>query len=99
MASYEQLRSYFSRSKELQTAARSAAEYSIVQGFVLDVDPLWCLLYDVENGLADWSTDFALRTWWRILTRLPHPSFWTTSYALWPLIGIRATESVIYTKR
>ena len=77
MASYDQLRNYFNESDNLRAAARRAAEFSIVQGFVLDVDPVWCLLYDIEDGLADWPTDFALdrHEWRHILMHFPDPYY------------------------
>jgi len=57
MASYEQIRTYFERSEILPAVARAAASVPIVQGFTLDVDPLWSFLYDIENDLADWTIE------------------------------------------
>lgn len=63
MASYEDIRAYFRVSELLQNAARNAAKIAIVTGFTLDIDPLWCHLYDVENNLVDlaqaplWTSD------------------------------------------
>lgn len=38
----------------MQDAAGRAAHVPIVSGFTLDIDPLWSLLYDVQEGLIDW---------------------------------------------
>jgi len=63
MPTYEDIRSYFDGSEELQGVARSVANVPIVTGFMLDVDPLWSHLYDVENDLVEldqaplWTSD------------------------------------------
>jgi hypothetical protein len=57
MPTYEDLRTYFDQSEELQRAVRAVAEIQIVSGFVLDVDPLWSLLYDMENDLIDQQSE------------------------------------------
>lgn len=53
MPTYEDLRSYFDESKELQGIARAASEIPIVSGFTLSVDPFWSVLYDIEDGVVD----------------------------------------------
>jgi hypothetical protein len=58
MPTYEDLRTYFDQSEQLRQAVRSVAEIPIVSGFVLDVDPLWSLLYDIENDLVGWRSEF-----------------------------------------
>jgi len=52
MPSYEDLRTYFQQSADLLDVAKSASSVPIVSGFVLDVNPLWSFMYDVENNLA-----------------------------------------------
>src|ERR1700733_6321597 len=51
MPTYDDLRNYFQESGDLQAIARSASTVPIVSGFALDVNPLWSLLYDIENNL------------------------------------------------
>jgi hypothetical protein len=76
MANYDQIRAYFQQSEALQAAVRRAASVPLVQGFTLDVDPLWSLFYDIENGLADWPTEDGSRTReWRELFDHPHLLF------------------------
>ncbi|MDZ7927137.1 MAG: hypothetical protein U5L46_08675 [Agrobacterium sp.] len=51
MPTYEELRAYFDTSEAMTQLARAASEVPIVHGFTLDVDPLWMLLYDLEDGV------------------------------------------------
>lgn len=51
MPTYEDLRAYFDASEAMTQLARAASEIPIVHGFTLDVDPLWMLLYDIEDGV------------------------------------------------
>lgn len=56
MPTYDDLRNYFEQSGQLQEAVRATVEIPIVSGFTLKVDPLWCLLYDIENDLIGWHS-------------------------------------------
>jgi len=52
MPTYDDLRAYFEESPLREIVAR-AARMPIVSGFTLDVDPLWSIFYDLEDGLID----------------------------------------------
>lgn len=79
MASYEDIRNYFDNSDLLQQAVRRTAEFPIVTGFTLDIDPLWSHLYDVENNLVD----LAQTPLWRSDPRFfPYDRFGSSAGAL-----------------
>lgn len=50
MATYDDLRTYFSESETLQRVSRATSEIPIVTGITLSVDPLWSVFYDNEDG-------------------------------------------------
>jgi hypothetical protein len=52
MPNYDDLRTYFETSPDLQEAAKRASTVPIVSGFVLDVNPVWSFFYDIENHLS-----------------------------------------------
>jgi hypothetical protein len=52
MPTYEDLRAYFEESEDLKVVARHASSIPIVRGFTLSLDPLWCAVYDLEDGLT-----------------------------------------------
>ncbi|WP_112153099.1 hypothetical protein [Agrobacterium tumefaciens] len=83
MPTYEDLRAYFDASEAMTQLARAASEIPIVHGFTLDLDPLWVLLYDLEDGVLpenerhryEYLLDGGLfRDWWKF-----HPA-----YPEWP---------------
>lgn len=68
MPTYEDLRAYFDASEAMTQLARGASEIPIVHGFTLDVDPVWMLLYDLEDDVVPESE----RYWYEyLLTRRP----------------------------
>src|SRR5215831_20765937 len=87
MPTYEDLRAYFQESGGLQDVARGAASVAIVTGLTLDVDPLWSLLYDVQEGLIAWppveaghfdvSTDLSQLDYWNL--EIPVSFVWLAS--------------------
>jgi hypothetical protein len=64
MPTYEDLRNYFQETAILRDAAKEASKVPIVRGYALDVDPLWSLAYDIEDGIADLSGDIWLRLYY-----------------------------------
>lgn len=80
MPTYDDIRSYFDGSEDLQRVVRNVANIPIVTGFTLDIDPLWSHLYDVENDLVDldqaplWTSDPRFFLYYRLVAttgRLP----------------------------
>jgi hypothetical protein len=61
MATYDDLRTYFEESRQLQQAVEAAARVPIVSGFTLDVNPIWAFLYDIEYGLISRPLDLDKR--------------------------------------
>jgi hypothetical protein len=82
MPTYEDLRAYFQETGELREVASRASEVGIVSGFTLDVDPLWSLFYDLEQGLVDWPPEMApwARHWLDLLNLVHFDARWRT----WP---------------
>lgn len=81
MPTYEDLRAYFDASEAMTQLAREASEIPIVHGFTLDVDPLWMLLYDMEDSVVPDSErylyDYFLdhhpwHEWWRLPFDFPN---------------------------
>jgi hypothetical protein len=86
MPTYEDLRAYFDTSDAMTQLARAASEIPIVHGFTLDVDPLWMLLYDIEDGVLPESERYRyeylldgrpFRDWWRLPLAFPEWPFQT----------------------
>ncbi|WCK05222.1 hypothetical protein [Agrobacterium tumefaciens] len=86
MPTYEDLRAYFDASEAMTRLAQAASEIPIVHGFTLDVDPLWMLLYDLEDGVLPDSERYRyeylldgrpFRDWWRLPLAFPEWPFQT----------------------
>jgi hypothetical protein len=75
---YEDLRAYFQESSVLQETVSGVSKIPIVSGFILDVNPLWSYLYDIENNLTLAPQGHWFPYWddfFRWLPRLGHLSF------------------------
>lgn len=84
MPTYEELRGYFDASEAMTQLARQASEIPIVHGFTLDVDPVWMLLYDLEDGVVPDNERYFYDY---LLDQSPLHDRWGAPFSLpyWPL--------------
>ena len=76
MPTYDDLRSYFDESQQLQEIAKNASYIPIVGGFTLGVSPLWALAYDMEEGLSSLTRD----GWHRLANYYEHGIHYDLNY-------------------
>ena len=66
MATYEDLRAYFDNSETMTALAKQTSQIDIVRGYALDVDPLWLLADDIEQGFVPREQlDNFYQSYWR----------------------------------
>ena len=85
MPTYDDLRSYFDDSDALRTLCSDVSDLSIVEGFTLTLDPVWVLLYDLEDrhGRAHRDPHLLHRLIWHLDEYPDVPISWAT-YPLHP---------------
>lgn len=88
MASYEDLRAYFDEQGDLQEIAGRASRVHIVTGFLLDLDGLWALLHDIEQGWTaspEFERDLPRFIEWDDWISTFSSGYWNTPWWRWHL--------------